>query len=1822
MRTKNSGFLINICIALMIILSGAALVSATTPTAHADAGPDKEVDVNTVVTLDGSGSSGAGTLEFTWYFRDGTVATLTNPIVTHTYTTEGVYDVGLLVEDGNGYFDFDIVRITVKNYYPVADAGSDLTANEDDVIAFDGTGSSDLNNDIVSYEWDFDDGTTASGATATKSYENAGTYHVTLTVTDNDGAYDIDTRTMTILNVDPNADGVADSELDDDLMVYEDDLINFDASLSTDTSSDAPHLKYAWDFDDGSKGYGITTSHTYTKKGVYQTTLRVTDDNDAYTEDVITINVLNAAPIADSGPDQTVQEGDTVLFDAVASSDLPSDDPLLDYSWDLPNQGTNPTHLWYDDSTNDVELLLTDDDSASGADTTTISVLNTPPEANVHAAYIPVEFTLRQAGKKGFDIRLEHFEGSMVTDYLETTRVPGNPDDQSQEMLVNINIAETSLVKVYFTPLDDQVKGKTKGAAPVWVTLSFEDGTETKLFRSFNVNKPAEWVWEIDMGEHLVGHAVHFEGSVYDPGSDDMTVTWDFGDGTIISNHYPNSGDHPVRIDESVEHIFKKKGLLTMTFSAEDDDGGLGTDTIMVDSQKDSIYIDNVVPTASASSDKNSVVEDEVIDFSGIGSDTSSDIGILVYHWDFGDGNTASTADASHSYEHQGVYNVLLTVTDDSGESGVDHLEIQVHNVQPVAVLSADDTDINEDDTVNFDASSSTDTTRDIPKLVYAWDFGDGSKGYGITTSHLYTNCGVYTVVLTVQDDNGAVDTDSIQITVNNVDPYNVNIVAKTSVVEDEVIFFTGSASDTPSDEVLLAYDWDFGDSTSGQGTNPTHTYSSLGLYTVELTVTDDDGSSTSTSIQISVSNVDPVAYAAPSSMILYGPKMTIKFEGRGFDTFFDQSSLVFKWNLGGGIIQYTQDVTMTFSATGTYDISLVVYDYHSAMSNKEEIQIEFTLDTDGDMVTDEYEAVVGTNINLWDTDSDNLMDYFEVYVYPTDPLVADTDSDNLNDWHEITHFGVSDPDEDSLSNPCDWDSDGEWIIDSLDTHPLQYNDVDGSQLFWDAIKVANNVGLGVSAVMYGGTCFTSPTISAATPPAPVSAGVGIYFSVSSSCTPPFSSQIRVRYDDTALPSGTSESNLALYYYSTSDAMWKIAGVTGADTTHNFVWAKVTHFSVFAVVDISKMDSDNDGLKDLYEISNYYSFTHSGSQYKPYSSGNLYIKNNRLQVQIPSSSIFKVGIVSYGTVNLFTMGYNAGDFTSTNTWKLTDGGSKTYVSVVTKPLINVQSASASFALYSMIGSNVLEITTTSQTDPYDADTDNDGLTDGKEVTQYYTNPIDPDHDNDGLSDGAEVNTRYTNPKDSDTDNDGTKDGSDLDPLVNLHVYVRIQEILQSADWVDGWLFEKGEFYIKVAVNGVWKQSSVLGNNDAHHKPNLLYGWDVPDSSQYVYVDFELWDNDPWPNPDDQVDISRSGDRLDVTYNVKTGMWTGEDYYLDRNGMGHASGSEDGSMGWDDDDCEIWFDIYQNGYDADRLPYWQEVFDLGTNPKVTNYDSDSDGMPDWWEVRYGLNRVNSGDANSDADSDRVTNKREYQIGTNPRFFEISMTVSLGFDASTGYINDYKYGMKKASDYLYDVTDGYLYFRYIEIRENSGGWSTADIQVHSGTADDKNDHHWPKASVGGITSTSYHITMPQYFDHDGWFGGSGPNKDEYYKTIAHEFGHYGLHLYDEYLDKNGKEYGFNWLGNPKGPPSMMNSQYKVSEMSSKGTYDSWSPPSGFETTMQYDYNDGPCWKTFYEKYKDKLWFDLDNNGVRDTSFKTNYSPIGGPGVMVDGPYVIFG
>jgi hypothetical protein len=180
---------------------------------------------------------------------------------------------------------------------------------------------------------------------------------------------------------------------------------------------------------------------------------------------------------------------------------------------------------------------------------------------------------------------------------------------------------------------------------------------------------------------------------------------------------------------------------------------------------------------------------------------------------------------------------------------------------------------------------------------------------------------------------------------------------------------------------------------------------------------------------------------------------------------------------------------------------------------------------------------------------------------------------------------------------------------------------------------------------------------------------------------------------------------------------------------------------------------------------------------------------------------------------------------------------------------------------------------------------------------------------------------------------GTTMFGDFDPLVDITITVEINKI-RSLEKRDVQIpsnkkintIGNPDFYVKVIINEVEFTSPIWNDTKYVYDPQWSATLDVPDDKDFVYITIQLWD---WnENGDILCDISPfnyelpDGYMVNLTYSIKTGHWTGDDYCTDEpsdfdlSGYGRLNGCDDGSIYQNDPDCELWFDIYQNDYDGD------------------------------------------------------------------------------------------------------------------------------------------------------------------------------------------------------------------------------------------------------------------------------------------------------------------
>jgi hypothetical protein len=150
-----------------------------------------------------------------------------------------------------------------------------------------------------------------------------------------------------------------------------------------------------------------------------------------------------------------------------------------------------------------------------------------------------------------------------------------------------------------------------------------------------------------------------------------------------------------------------------------------------------------------------------------------------------------------------------------------------------------------------FDASGTRDEGAPCgSRCVYAWDFGDGTTGTGMTVIHEFENAGTFVVRLTVTDVRGTSVVTSQSVTVTTTpSPTAEFIWSPTAPVAGRDIFFNAQASRAAPGHTLVAYDWDFGSGRTGEGVTIAKRYDTPGTYNVTLKVHDDTFTPTGTAV-------------------------------------------------------------------------------------------------------------------------------------------------------------------------------------------------------------------------------------------------------------------------------------------------------------------------------------------------------------------------------------------------------------------------------------------------------------------------------------------------------------------------------------------------------------------------------------------------------------------------------------------------------------------------------------------------------------------------------------------------------------------------------------------------------------------------------------------------------------------------------------------------------------------------------------------------------------------------------------------------------------
>ncbi|GAB2834247.1 PKD domain-containing protein [Ferruginibacter profundus] len=869
-------------------------------------------------------NTSTGAAIYNWDFGDGNTSAVRNPI--HTYNSTGTFTVTLIATNANGCSDtlkkIDLVKIIPPqvsiNNLPVA-ACAPLTW----------TFSATINSvdPVISYHWDFGDGNTSTAINPTHIFA-AGVYDIQLIITTAGGCTDTATVTRGITaSVKPVPNLVATPR---DVCAHL--PVNF-TDLSTGTITN-----WLWNFGDGGTSTEQNPSHTYEDTGYFTITLIVC--NAGCCDSIKFLNYVHInPPIAAFDVDFLCRSKTRTFTDKSIGAD--------EWNWNFGDGNTStqqsPVHTFADTGTYTISLRVKN--YTTGCEYTKITTVRIIDERasftasdSVICKNNAVNFTATGNNNANVASYEWSFGDGATGGNASTSHIYTQAGKYTVQLIVTdiFNCKDTLIKSLYI-----QVDGPTAGFAPsvpgscLLSAITFTDNSVTD-----GTHPISSWTWTygdgiidtltappfqhtysgpgvytvslkvtdskgcvdsivknsvIIISKPVAGFAtadtlscptrlITFTNSSTGPG---LNYTWHFGDGTTSTATNPT-------------HSYAADGLYTIKLFITDQYGC--SDSLIIPD-----YVKIVSPHSNFSmSDSLGTCPPLFVSF------TNQSQNFTAVHWDFGDGTSTQSDNPSHFYNVPGVYFAKLTVTSPGGCTDVYQRKITVRG--PVGNFTYGPINGCKPLTVHFAA-----TTQD--RLSFIWDFNDGTTTSTLDSvmSHTYAIPGIYVPKMILVDPGGCVvpilgpDTIIVNGVAANFGFINHNYCDAASIA------FSDSSI---SNDVITSYAWDFGDGHTSVLQNPTHFYSTPGLYFPQLIVTTQSGCADT------LKNPAPVRIVASPQASIGSTgngcaPLTVSFRGQLLIP--DTSAIQWHWNFGNGNTSLIQNPpSQIYTTAGTYNARLI----------------------------------------------------------------------------------------------------------------------------------------------------------------------------------------------------------------------------------------------------------------------------------------------------------------------------------------------------------------------------------------------------------------------------------------------------------------------------------------------------------------------------------------------------------------------------------------------------------------------------------------------------------------------------------------------------------------------------------------------------------------------------------------------------------------------------------------------------------------------------------------------------------------------------------
>ncbi|MDP5172037.1 MAG: PKD domain-containing protein [Bacteroidia bacterium] len=787
----------------------------------------------------------------------GDGSTSTLPNPGHTFTQSGVFGVRLIAIDGNGCRDTVVHNITALALPTPAFSASDSLGCAPKTITF--VDQSLASSPIVSWNWTFGDGGSSNAKFPVHTYVNDGEYDVSLRTVDANGCENTLVRPRYIKLSHPVADfAKSANQICTGTVVSFTDLSTADTTIQT----------WLWNFGDGTTSGQKNPTHVYSAGGTYSVTLTITNIFGC-SDQITKTGFVSVLPGPNTLFSPSLPAGCTPFSPTFTDQSTGTTSPVVAWSWTFGDGGVstaqNPTHTYLVPGIYDVTLTTTDNNGCVSSFTRQVESLELPnakffSNDTLGCAPQAVSFVDISKGPAPIVSWRWNFGNGMTSTIQNPTLTYANDGRFTVSLIaVDQNGCRDTATRVEYIRLSNPQPN---------FSLSQPNGCPGMLVK----------FTDLSLADTTI-----------------VSWLWTFGDGSTSIVRNPSK-------------VYPNPGLYTVSLTVTNVNGCSKTYTL-----PNAVSV-ATLPTADFLLADSISCTPFLLDISDNTTTVSSPI--VAWNWTFGNGDNSNDQEPIYTYYTPGSYQIRFRVTDANGCTD-SVMKTVIATEAPRPSFSQNDSVGCSPFTVKF-----TDRTRaSYPITGWLWNFGDGTTSTVKNPTHTYLTDGIYTVSLTVFDNNNCQETftkeDLIRLS-HPVAGFDNDI--QEGCAGSTVIFTDRSVGDT----TLTGWFWDFGDGGQTVVQNPSYTYFNSAQYDVTLIVTNVLGcrDTVRKSNLIEIFEKPIASFASTDTADCY------PFQSN-FNDFSSSAYGVgtWEWSVNGQLRSISQNFSYFFDTVGVYQVKLRVTD-------------------------------------------------------------------------------------------------------------------------------------------------------------------------------------------------------------------------------------------------------------------------------------------------------------------------------------------------------------------------------------------------------------------------------------------------------------------------------------------------------------------------------------------------------------------------------------------------------------------------------------------------------------------------------------------------------------------------------------------------------------------------------------------------------------------------------------------------------------------------------------------------------------------------------